>query len=124
MRISDWSSDVCSSDLTDWSSTTGWRTERDLGDGYSLTADLSARYGWDKIAYSMWDTVNPPMGPDSPTHFTASDYTSDEMALNAHFVYSTTFQEFAGTPVVHCACQYRREGVQLDRQRLGPGERG
>src|SRR3546814_6887178 len=42
-------------EVTDWSITTGWRTERDLGDGYSLTADLSARYGWDKIAYSMWD---------------------------------------------------------------------
>src|SRR3546814_7803356 len=96
MRISDWSSDVCSSDLTDWSSTTGWRTERDLGDGYSLTADLSARYGWDKIAYSMWDTVNPSMGPDSPTDFTASDYTSDEMALNADFVYSMPVSAFAG----------------------------
>src|SRR3546814_18766244 len=100
MRISDWSSDVCSSDLatyrvpggghnvmdnpirlddgtewrfkdkyplglapqfagevTDWSITTGWRTERDLGAGYSLTADPSARFGWDQIAYSMWDTV-------------------------------------------------------------------
>src|SRR3546814_20085127 len=57
-------------EVTDWSITTGWRTERDLGDGYSLTADLSARYGWDKIAYSKWDTVNPSMGrirrPNSP----------------------------------------------------------
>src|SRR3546814_5979256 len=29
-------------EVTDWSITTGWRTERDLGDGYSLTAALSA----------------------------------------------------------------------------------
>src|SRR3546814_19038654 len=34
-------------EVTDSSITTGWRPERDLGDGYSLTADLSARYRWD-----------------------------------------------------------------------------
>src|SRR3546814_20815706 len=61
----------------------------------------------------MWDTVNPSMGPDSPTDFTASDYTSDEMALNADFVYSMPVSAFAGPLVFNFGGEYRREGFKI-----------
>src|SRR3546814_12412093 len=61
----------------------------------------------------MWDTVTSSMGPDSPTDFTASDYTSDEMALNADFVYSMPVSAFAGPLVFNFGGEYRREGFKI-----------
>lgn len=100
-------------EVTDWSITGGWRTDREFQNGHSFSADLSARYGWDRILYTMWDTVNPSMGPDSPTDFRASDYTSDEMALNADFVYSVPVEALAGPLLFNFGAEYRREGFAI-----------
>ena len=91
----------------------GWRTERDLGNGHVFSADLGGRYGWDKILYTMTDTVNPSMGPDSPDFFTASGYISDEMAINADFEYSMP-AGLAGPLVFNFGAEYRREGFEIE----------
>ncbi|WP_226632268.1 TonB-dependent receptor plug domain-containing protein [Novosphingobium profundi] len=98
--------------VTDWSIAGGWRTERDLGGDQTFSADVAARYGWDKIEYSIADTVNPSMGPDSPTDFDASTYTSDEFALNADFVY-TVGVGLAGPLVFNFGGEFRREGFKI-----------
>jgi iron complex outermembrane receptor protein len=102
-----------SGEVTDWSGTVGWRTEREFANGHEFTADLAARYGWNKIEYSMTDTVNPSYGPDSPSFFRASDYTSDEMGLNADFTYSIPVDVFAGPLAFNFGGEFRREGFKI-----------
>ncbi len=100
-------------EVTDWSVTAGWRTDREFGNGQTFRADLSGRYGWDRILYTMWDTVNPSMGPDSPSFFRASDYTSDETSVNADFVYTVPVEAFAGPLTFNFGAEYRREGFTI-----------
>jgi iron complex outermembrane receptor protein len=105
--------------VTDWSATGGWKSDFDLGGEQTLTADVSARYGRDKIAYSIDGTVNPSMGPASPTSFDASTYVSDELSFNADFVYSVPTAFTKGPLVFNFGAEYRRE-----RFRIEPGEEG
>lgn len=101
-----------SGDVTDYSGTVGYRTTRDFADGSEFSADVSARYGYDKIAYSMTGTVNPSYGPDSQTFFEASSYASDEFALNADFTYSLPVGLF-GPLVFNTGAEFRREGFEI-----------
>jgi len=102
-----------SGEVTDWSVTGGWRTQREFGNGHEFTADLAARYGYSNIAYSITDSVNPSMGPDSPLYFRASDYTSDELGLNADFTYSIPVEAFAGPLEFAFGAEFRREGFEI-----------
>ena len=43
----------------------------DLSD--MLSYDLSARYGRNEISYTLSNTINPSLGPDSPTSFEPGD---------------------------------------------------
>ncbi|WP_374572066.1 TonB-dependent receptor plug domain-containing protein [Phenylobacterium sp.] len=103
--------------VTDWSAAGGYRTKRELSGGQSLSADVGLRYGWDKIAYSMVNTVNPSMGPDSPLHFEASSYISSEFAANADFVYETPLDWLAKPLSVNFGAEYRKETFEIQ-----PGE--
>lgn len=107
-----------SGEVTDWSGTAGWRTERNFDNGHMLSADLSARYGWDEILYSISDTVNPSMGPDSQLDFRASNYISDEMALNADFVYEIPLAALAGPLTFNFGGEFRREGFEIGAAEL------
>ena len=102
-----------SGEVTDWSAAGGWRTERAFSGGQTLIADIGARYGWSKILYTMVNTVNPSMGPDSPLFFTASNYVSNEAALNADFIYSMPVGFLATPLVVNFGAEYRREGFEI-----------
>jgi len=70
-------------DVTDFSLATGIRGEWDNG----LTYDFSARHGDNTIEYTLKNTVNPSMGPDSPTSFRPGDLTNTETQLQADFTY-------------------------------------
>ena len=59
---------------------------RSSSDG-PLSWDLSARFGDSTIEYTLKNTINPSMGPDSPTSFKPGDLTNQEMQLQADFVY-------------------------------------
>lgn len=99
--------------VTDISAAGGWKGNFEMGGGQSLTADIGARYGRSKIAYSIRDTLNPSMGPASPTTFTASSYISDELAFNADFVYALP-TSFTDSPLTfNFGAEYRREGFTL-----------
>ena len=70
-------------DTTDYSILGGIKSTSDSGFGW----DISARFGDSTIEYTLKNTINPSMGPDSPTSFKPGDLTNQEMQLQADFVY-------------------------------------
>ena len=72
-----------SGEVTDYAVYGGMRGELDNG----LTYDLSASYGSDRIDYRIANTLNPSLGPATPTRFRPGSLVNDEMALNADFTY-------------------------------------
>jgi iron complex outermembrane receptor protein len=94
--------------VTDWSSTGGYKGTVPLG-GHDLSFDFSGRYGWNKIAYTMVDSLNPSMGPESPTSFTPNTYVNREVAGNADFSYSVPNSLFASPIVLSAGAEFRRE---------------
>ncbi|QNE05956.1 TonB-dependent receptor plug domain-containing protein [Croceicoccus marinus] len=69
-------------EISDYSMVGGVRG--DLSD--MLSYDLSARYGRNEISYTLSNTINPSLGPDSPTSFKPGDLINDEFQLQADFV--------------------------------------
>ena len=56
-------------------------------DDGALSWDISARYGESSIDYTLANTINPSMGPDSPTSFDPGTLTNTETQLQADFAY-------------------------------------
>ncbi|MFT6896639.1 MAG: iron complex outermembrane receptor protein [Paraglaciecola sp.] len=50
-----------------------------------MTYDFSGRFGSNKIQYTLKNTINPSMGPDSPTSFKPGDLINEELQLSADF---------------------------------------
>lgn len=50
-----------------------------------MTYDISGRFGSNKIEYTLKNTINPSMGPDSPTTFKPGDLTNEELQFSADF---------------------------------------
>lgn len=73
-----------SGDVIDYSSVFGFR-----GDAGSLSYDLAGRFGHSEIQYTIENTINPSLGPDTPTKFRPGDLINEEAQLQADFVYST-----------------------------------
>lgn len=53
-----------------------------------ISYDLSLRYGRNEISYLLENTINPSLGPDSPTSFLPGDLINDELQFQADFVFS------------------------------------
>jgi len=70
-------------EVFDISLTGGIRGEMDNG----LTYDFSARNGESEIQYTLSNTINPSMGPDSPISFRPGDLINSETQLQADFTY-------------------------------------
>jgi iron complex outermembrane receptor protein len=56
-------------------------------DNGPLSWDISARYGESTVDYTLANTVNPSMGPASPTSFNPGSLTNTETQLQADFSY-------------------------------------
>ena len=99
-----------SGDVTDYAITVGvagsaWR---------DLSFDLSAGYGSDRIAYRIENTLNPSLGPDTPTRFRPGALANDELALNADFVWPWDIGDLASPVNVAFGFEYRNEGYRID----------
>jgi len=70
-------------DVFDASIVGGIRGELSGGISY----DLSARGGSSKVEYTLSNTINPSMGPDSPTSFRPGDLINEEVQYQADFSY-------------------------------------
>jgi len=101
-------------DVTDYSLAGGLKGK--FGNG--LEYDLSGRYGNDQIAYSIWDTVNPSMGPASPKRFNDGSLISTESAANADFAYDYALAGLNTPVTINFGAEYRKEGYEIT-----PGDR-
>lgn len=54
-----------------------------------IAYDLSARGGSNKVEYTLKNTINPSMGPDSPTSFRPGDLINEELQYQADFSVET-----------------------------------
>jgi iron complex outermembrane recepter protein len=69
--------------LDDMSAVAGYKGET----GSQLTYDFSVGVGRSKVDYSMKHSLNPSLGPDSPTDFEIGTLEERESAFNADFTY-------------------------------------
>lgn len=97
-------------DVTDYSLTGGLKGKLENG----LEYDFSGRYGNDKIAYTLWDTVNPSMGPQSPKKFYDGALISTESAANADFAYDWGVGGFHTPVTINFGAEYRKEGYEIE----------
>ena len=98
-----------SGDVTDYAVRGGLRGER----GY-FTFDLSASYGADEIDYSIANTLNPSMGPETPTRFDPGILANDELAVNADFV--VPWETGLASPLnIAFGFEYRDEGYRIEQ---------
>ncbi|RDV28902.1 TonB-dependent receptor [Alteromonas aestuariivivens] len=69
-------------DITDYSFAAGLK-----GMAGDLGYDISGRYGYNEISYTLANTINPSMGSASPTKFHPGDLSNDELQFQADFTY-------------------------------------
>ena len=83
----------------------------------SLNYDFSATYGNNTIRYFIENTMNPSLGPKTPTRFHPGNLVNDELALNADFSRSPNAD--ANAPL-HLAfgLEYRDEGYAVQTGEL------
>lgn len=94
-------------DLDDMSLVAG--AKGDVGD---LTWDVSAAYGENRIKYSLTNSMNPSMGPKSPTSFYMGQLKQHETNFNADFTYK--LDAGLSSPVTLAfGGEYRREGYAI-----------
>lgn len=70
-------------EVTDYSFLGGAKNELENGFAY----DISGRFGHNEIQYTLANTINPSMGPDTPTVFRPGDLINEELQLQADFSY-------------------------------------
>ncbi len=93
----------------------------DFGNG--LLYDFSARWGESQIKYTIYNTLNPSLGPESPTSFRPGDLVSDESAFAADFVLPVNVG-LASDLNVAFGLEYRDEGYELGKGNLKSYEVG
>ena len=109
-----------SGDVTDYAAVLGVRGER----GPDFTFDLSVGYGTDEIRYGIANTMNPSLGPETPTRFRPGNLVNDEIAVNADF--TIALDAGLADPLNFAfGFEYREEGYRIERgdplsYRVGP----
>ncbi len=99
-----------SGDVIDYAAVLGMRGERASG----FTFDLSAGYGSDEIRYRIANTMNPSLGPDTPTRFRPGNLVNEEVSVNADF--TLALDAGLATPVNFAfGFEYREEGYRIER---------
>ena len=85
--------------------------------------DVSASYGRNMIRYFMNDTLNPSLGPQSPTDFYLGKAVQTEYNLNADFSYETDIGLYKPL-FIAAGLEFRREAFEVglgDRASWEPG---
>ena len=85
--------------------------------------DVGARFGENEIKYTLTNTWNPSLGPDSPTVFRPGDLVTDEWSVNADFSYALDTR-LLGALNIAFGFEFREEGYELregDRASYEPG---
>ena len=98
-----------SGEVEDYALYGGLRGE--LANGF--TFDASASHGSSRIDYSIANTLNPSLGPDSPTRFRPGSLVNDESAVNADFTMPVEIG-LAGPLNVAFGAERRVEGYRIE----------
>ncbi|WP_448659983.1 TonB-dependent receptor plug domain-containing protein [Sphingomonas sp. CJ99] len=77
-----------------------------------LNFDFSASYGENSIDYYMTETLNPSMGPESPTDFYMGRLTQRETNFNADFTYPVDIG-LASDLTIAFGAEHRNEAYQI-----------
>lgn len=77
-------------EITDYSAVAGLK-----GMVGALGYDISARYGYDEIDYTISNTINPSMGDATPTSFSPGALSNEETQIQADFTYDFASYVFA-----------------------------
>lgn len=94
-------------EVSDYSLVTGIQ-----GDfGRSTSYDFSARYGFSEVSYTLANTINPSLGPDSPTSFRPGDLSNEEIQLQADF--ATEFELGDKSMVLAYGVSYLEESYEV-----------
>jgi iron complex outermembrane receptor protein len=91
-------------DITDASIVGGYK-----GSFRGISYDFSGSFGTNKIDYSLTNSVNASMGPDSPTEFMLGSLEQREINFNADFTYSWSVAGLAAPVLLSAGAEYRRE---------------
>ena len=79
-----------------------------------MAYDVGASWGESTLKYTVYNTLNPSMGPSTPTSFRPGDLVSDEHALTADFAKQFDI-DFASALNVAFGVEYRGGGYELVR---------
>ena len=105
--------------VTDFAARAGVRA--DLAGGLSF--ELSATYGANRIRYAIENTLNPSLGPATPTSFQPGSLVNDELALNADFAWPLDLN-LASPLNVAFGLEHRSEGYRVEEGGLKSYEVG
>jgi iron complex outermembrane receptor protein len=101
-------------EVSDSAGTAGFRGLLD----WDLTYDVSYTYGRSDVDYSIRDTVNASLGPDTPTRFDLGSYTQTEQTVNLDLAHPVDVPLFASPLHAAAGIEWRNE-----RFEIGAGER-
>lgn len=110
---------VFEASIEDLSIVGGYKGQSEGGIKY----DFTAAYGRNQIRYFMYDTLNPSLGPQSPTGFYLGKVTQQEYNINADFSYETDIG-FYKPLFIAAGLEFRRETFAVglgDRASWEPG---
>ena len=99
---------VIGGDVTDWSLGGGLR-----GEASGWDYDLSLVHGSNELEYSVFNSLNTSLGPDSQTSFEAGALAFNQTTVNADIV--RTFEDafLPGTTTVALGAEYRDESFEI-----------
>ena len=105
-------------DTTDWTATAGVR-----GQAGGFDVDVNLGYGWNEIEFGAENTLNPSLGPTSPTSFYAGSLTYDQLVfgIDASQAYEVGLY---GPLNVAFGLEARQESYQIGAGEPGSYERG
>ena len=95
--------------VNDKAATAGFRGSFDSG----LTYDASYTVGRNRVDFSMRNTVNASLGPDTPVQFELGSYVQTEHTANADLAYPLDVPLFASPLYVAAGAEWRREEFKV-----------
>ena len=96
-------------EVSDTAGTAGLRGAFDSG----LTYDVSYTMGVNEIDFSMRDTINASLGPDTPTQFELGSYTQTEQTANFDLTYEMDVAAFDSPLHTAVGVEWRREQFEI-----------
>ena len=110
-------------DSTDRAFVVGLRSDLDIAGG--LGFDISYAYGYNEIDYFIKNTVNPSLGPATPTAFKPGAYEQIDNTFNLDLTYEVPVAAFASALHLATGFEWRKESFNITAgdpasRQLGP----